>query len=610
MKMTDWRNLHFSISHPSDGRALRYHFDEYRIGFINRLFDRLTKTQTFSVFEDFIPRDRLRSYVRQLLYQDTLITAECIFRIQFLASRNINISACIPCPLELHDVVSPELLGLPNISLFDSKSVGYKVAKRAWESVASLKNSSRTRPHPTDFPWQKKIIAVELAEGANLSWKSDIFWLTSNAIKPKQVLFIIESQNMSLFDSEEQFDIISSMGARVVSLAQNLTCGGKIPFWAPASLPSWAASAHNWIEALNNTENLWLLKALKQCVARVAYWEAFFLDHNVLIIQNFYEGIPDSIAKRIAINRLGGIEIGKMRSEIFERSAPAFHFSHEVAFLWNSNVLKSLEYSEVLPQLALETGYVYDYLLEKRKPFAQKLRDSLVKQDVKFVVAVFDNSPHPSSHTSSRQVEEFYQCIADIVEGFSGLGIILKPKKGQATMKYRILRKLAKYFGWWWLRRLYQLETPDIRDSYTRLLNTGRVVMLHGVQANVIDAGLAADLVVGFPCSTAGCEAALAGKIPLLMYDPSGASGNPITDPTIGVSYKTIKEFRNALMNTLQNSSSAPNIAYLHLIDSFCDGKSAQRAGTFLASFLDSHERGLSKNEFFSLLGNQNSIIL
>lgn len=586
-------DLHFATPHP-DGRALRYHFDEFIVELIDRLLGRLEIDGPLEATAPMLPTEEVRMYVEQSLYLELLESARTLFRYRYLANLGHTYAGRIVCPRGLQNVLAPELLSLPGVHLV-AQSLWSDSFKRLWHKREFLSPWKLRKDKP--IKGDKPLIAVELVEGADLDSKSDAFWMSSGLVDPAQILFVLEPHNSSFVAIESQFKLIEAMGANLVALSSTVSGRGLIPIWMPQSFPTWATEIKKSVQSQRSDANHWLIRTLLNCIERVAYWESFYREHRVAISQNFTELTSETIAKRLAISRVGGIEIGKMRSEFFDQSSPAFHFKHEIAFVWHSNIFPILRHSKTNIRHVLESGYVYDYLFKRRREAAATLRKELESRGATRIIAVFDNSTHLNSHTSKRHFEEFYCCLAQLVSENPHVGIILKPKKQIARAPYLLIQGWAKRLGLGWLVRRYPLEIPDLEVPLAVMRQSGRCIQLTGIKANVIDAGLAADIVVGIPCSTAACEASLADK-PMVMYDPSGAHGNPICDKISGVSYLKISEFFDKLNVHLKAfpKSAAQNEAPL-LIDSIRDGAAADRIGAFISTFLRAFGEGYGKND-------------
>lgn len=596
--------LHFATPHLADGRAIRYHFDEFMIELVDRLFNRLSLDAEISALSSALSAELVRSYIAQSLYIELLDVGRSLFRYKYIAELGRVCRGRISCPRDFHILLEPELHGLTDVQLVNTQF--WFVMLRAvwrkrdllrpsyWRSILNASKAWRLQFHGTARPR----VAVELVEGAVLGQKSDAYWLVSKMVDPAQVLFVFERHNAAFVDVSKQREYIASLGARAVALHPAMTANGEIPLWLPDSQPDWALSAIHRLSQSRCRINSWAYRTLNRCIERVAYWEMFYRAHNVAISQNFTELTDETFAKRIAMELVGGVEMGKMRSELFERSGAAFHFKHEIAFVWHRNIMPMLEFSRTSPRYLLEAGYVYDYLFTQRAIPASVLKENLHARGVKTIIAAFDNAAHVNGHISALQIEEFYKCLAEIVLAYPDVGVILKPKKNISVRKYKNAQRLLNLLGLGLIsKKIYPLEFPNIENILVKLRNTGRCVELSGIKANVIDAGLAADIVVGMPCSTAACEAALAGRS-LIMYDPSAARGNPVCAGYRRVSFGTIKKFRDRLEECLSTGVSiSVKDETLALLDPLRDGRAAFRTGVFISRFLESFDEHCEKEE-------------
>lgn len=565
--------IHMATLHPADGRALRYHLDEQMIGWVQQLAAPLIKTPCFELASTVLDARLLAMFVEQALHTELLGTRRALVRRQYAASRGMPSGKPVDCPAHLLPLVHAH---------WPDDRIPLKAIHSKWQD--------RIRKYLRDFvierSWRWKypvqpprngpaMVAVELVEGADPDSKCDAFWLANGAFDPARVLFVLERANLFFFDPAAQYATIKRIGAQAVALHPRVSAGGAIPVWHPAFLPPWVRELEARLSRPANPPEKWLWTILLQCIHRAGYWEAFFRHYNVAVHQQFTEATSEAIIKRMAIKRLGGIEVGKMRSEFFELGSAAFYFPHQISFVWHKQVRRYLEAGRTRTDCIVDTGYVYDHLFESMAGESTRIRDALVRAGATRILGVYDNMPHLDSHSTQAQLIAFYELIIAAAEHDPTLGLLVKSKKPH------VLKAL-----------------PEMRQRLQALEASGRCHMISRLGEPVAIAAMASDVAVGFPASTALCETIIAGR-PGIMYDPGGVQGHPFHDCPQKILFNDLGEFGAALNGMLQgNGGKSQGLQSLRLrLDRYLDGNSHVRAAEFIREYLQAHAEGLSAEQ-------------
>lgn len=571
--------IRLSVLHPDDGRALRYHLDEFVADWIPRMAMELRNHRYIELAARYLDRDLLQMYLEQCLYLELLDVARALIRRRYLTLTSGRASGKpVICPPELFDLISEHWPDkTTSLRKGRLKHIRRRLATR-WHSFKNRRWRSRYRPCVPDF--QRPMVGVELVEGSDPVRKCDAFWLVNRAVDPARVLFVLEPLNSVFFDTAVEFDSIRNLGAHAVALHPSVSLGGAIPLWFPDREPDWVLELKSSLPRSTSSMERWLARAIRHCANRAGYWETFFRAHNVAIFQQFTELTAETAIKRMAIDRLGGIEVGKMRSQFFEPSSTAFHFQHEAAFVWHANVAPFLEAGRTHTRILAETGYVYEALFQSDSSVSEsrRMREYFRAAGVSIVLAVYDNHPHLNGHFNQSQLEEFYRYMIDLAKRNGNIGLIIKSKKPH------ILQQL-----------------PEIAAQLDALKQSGKCIVLGGRMTSVSVSALAADIAVGFPVSTAACEAGLTG-CRIIMWDPGNTKGHVFTDMTQKIIYTDFGRFQAALEELILARDGREDFAggengVISKIDRFRDGLSYRRAADFIRTFLDARERGLGKQE-------------
>ena len=564
-------SLHFATHHPADGRALRYHFDEFMLEWVRGLVERLSQDPLCGAAYQHLQREAVVLYLEQLMGIELHPAGHQIFRARYAISCG-EAADPVPVPPLLAAVIRESLTG-SGVRVAPSARLAWRRRYERLRVQAVRMLLRGRRPTPQARP-AAGTIAVELVEGADPARKCDAFWLASGAIDPGRVLFVLEPQNRRLLNLEQNAAVIRKLGARLVSVDPRVRASG-LAYWRPRSLPPWTQQAAAGLRSRGNGARRWLAQSLQRLAQRVGFWEAFFRDHGVQAVQQFTEFSDETIAKRIAIDRLGGIELGKQRSQFFERASAAFYFRHEAAFVWHRNAVPFLRSGDTRTQYAIETGYVYDHQIEALRPEGAALRKRLAARGATMVMAVFDSQTHPNTHFSYDHLRWFYQAVLGLAAARPRLGLVIKSKKPG------IIASLEEQ-----------------ASALEALVAAGRCIIIDQPLTSMMPAALAADVAIGFPASTAACEAALAG-CRVFMYDPSRSASHPWAAKGAEVMFDDIEAFIAAVTRGLDaaavGTKGMPRARLLE-VDPFLDQRAARRAGGFIDAFLSARAAGADKS--------------
>ncbi len=567
---SDPDSIHMGHLHPDDGRALRYHFDEFLVGWIPDLAASLAEGIDLEAWDDYCGDGLLGLFIEQALYLELVQPARALFRRNFALRMGWTwnkpvrvvpelaklVKAHLPGPVAETIISSPLLAGRSAISRFRRSLLPYRQAM--WH---------QDRHHQQ---WQRPMIGVELVEGVDPSGKNDSFWMVKGYVDPTRVIFIVERHNLPLFDAFHSIQYAQSVGASVVTTDAALAYKLGLPYWEPQSAlrqAQYPALPRTGGTGADFKARRWLFRSLREAGTRIQYWTHFFLDHNIAVYQHFTEASTETVLRRVAARRASAIEIGKMRSQFFEWNAAAFHFQHQIAMVWNANTVEVLVAAKTRTEYVVEIGYPYGYMRPKGDAARTGVEHSFAP-NINVVCVVYDNHPYRDNHFTRQDLEAFYMAIISVAEHFSTLGLLVKSKKPM------ILDAL-----------------PLVKTRLERLVGQGKCSIVIGKTESAAASAIHADIAVGVPCSTAACEAALLGCI-VFIFDPSGARRfSETTAP--GVVFRDIDEFKAHLENAVSHSiDTSAQESFCQLLAPASARSAHLRAANFLNAYLDAREEG------------------
>lgn len=566
---TDPDSIHFAHLHPDDGRALRYHFDEFMVGWIPNLAAELMQGADLMGWNDYFGDGLLGLFVEQALYLELLQPARALFRRDFASrmgwvwNKPVRVIPELAALVKAHwpgpaaeTIVSSHLLaGMRSLARFRRSLLNSR-------QLLMRQGTHRQR-------WERPMIGVELGEGLDPAGKNDAFWMVGGSVDPSRVIFIVERHNLPFLDVPKSVRYARSVGASMVTTDAVLAYKLRLPYWEPAR----NSAGHPDVLltgglGTDSGASGWLQRTLREAQRRIRYWTGFFEDHNIAAYQHFTEMRTETVLRRVAARRANAIEFGRMRSQFFERHGAAFFFQHQVAMVWNRDVAEVLAASRTRTELVVEIGYPYDYMLSQGATSSSEQRGLLFAPGVTVTCVVFDNHSHHDNHFTRQNLEAFYMAVISVAEKFPTLGLLVKSKKAL------ILDAL-----------------PDVKTGLQQLANVGRCAIVSGKGESAAANAIHADIAVGIPGSTAACEAALMG-CSVLMFDPSGAGRFP-EEAVADVVFRDIAKFRERLEEHVHHPGDTPaQQNFRRMIAPMAGGDANVRAARFLNAYLDSREGG------------------
>jgi len=423
-------------------------------------------------------------------------------------------------------------------------------------------------------------IAVHYVEGIDLSRRSDIFWYPESGIDPNRILVYFD--RLSLVNGRFRKDLvrqIESMGFRWVCLGNaSLSLGGKPVFNANQERQS---LLKQWRQVLDGTESVtptqrWFSDVAKTLLVEVAHWYSVCKTLNIKIHLEMEEGGLGPVAQAIALDLIGGIHIGRQRSDSWGWGFLGHHPDH-VYFAWNGRgAAHAGENRNRIDSITI-CGFPYDSVW-RFNPARQDLREHLAAKGVSFVVALFDNAFWWGGTFSRAMIGTFYRAFLEWVLEDPEIGIVNKSKKPT------ILEQL-----------------PELRNLMEKVEMTGRWLNLTNVFGRPpSDASRVADISVGVGISSAVTEAVAAGGHGIHL-DLTRHGSFPFYEWGYEkVVFDDVERMMAALRRYKSDRASEPGLGdfshKMDQIDPFHDGQAGERVGTYLRWLLEAFDRGYGRD--------------
>jgi hypothetical protein len=320
----------------------------------------------------------------------------------------------------------------------------------------------------------------------------------------------------------------------------------------------------------------WLFRKLSAFVLKYAYWHGFFRKFGVRLHVSHGDWHTERAAADQALADLGGLSVSYQKSyepfaSTFRASAVDVHFG----FALSSADSELRSYSKISQFVV--AGYIHDHSFLHVRRSASQVRSKLQRAGAEFIICFLDEgSGDDKKHTISHEhAGENYEYILSKVLVDPTLGLVLKPKK-PSTLR----------------RRLGHLS-----DHLDKVLATGRCFLFEEGEACQ-----AADVSIGLLFGgTAAVESAL-GATPTLLIDRERLIGHPLYE--LGkdrVVFDDWDSLWQALSDYRRDPAAVAGFgnwsSMLDELDSFRDGRAAERMGSYIGWLAEGISKGLSREE-------------
>jgi len=427
-------------------------------------------------------------------------------------------------------------------------------------------------------------IAVLYMHGADLSKKSDYFWLPPSEIDPKRIIVYFKYSVRS--PTKANIDMIEKNNAAWVNLlpwkigARNLLPGTMELYRFPSvifikkSLKTLWTSLSLLIVCLWRG-SLWYWKNITNILNSVDFFESFFLAFNIKVHFAQYGVGKDMSASNMAMELVNGVDIGVHWSN-FDSAFVDLAKPHDIYFSWGpyfkDNFLNA-DYNRI--NKLVYCGYPYDSFFKDCDERAKFHRGRILDKGARFIVAFFDQSIASNKPNWAKEIEGVYRFLLEEVLRDETFGLIIKPKK-LASLSQRL---------------------PDMAALLKKAVSTGRCLFL-GVDILPCEAAYASDLALGIGASSTPLTEALLAGVPGITFEPRGFFEHPIYKYDFkSIIQNKLSQLKSTITDVKNNKLTIEKPAVLKEIDCFRDGKASTRIGRFIKWVLDELDKGSSRQE-------------
>ena len=432
---------------------------------------------------------------------------------------------------------------------------------------------------------ENSCIAVHYVEGIDLKRRSDIFWHPDSRIDPERVIVYFDrSYNHPI--TREHIRQIESMGMRWINLSwrRDLPLSLKSVWRVPLGTDSLLKAFKRVV--IHNDRNIdriekWLSKIGAQMLKEVEYWQAFYRMFNVKVHHDALEAGLQNIAQHIALDLVGGIRVGKQRSELFIPVSDMIgYYPDHIYFSWNCRAPEHLQADRNRNDYCIVSGFPYDVVFSKLRNEDYYLREHLDNEENRFLITLYDNVFGADMYYSKAMMLSFYRNFLEWSLEDQEVGLIIKSKKPH------ILNTL-----------------PEIRDLLASAETSGRCIQLGNVYGRLpSDAAHGVNIVVGVGISSAVTEAIISAGCRGVHCDLTGLHSHLFYQWGYGkVVFDDIDKLIAALKRFKKKPENEPELgdwsSHIDKLDPLRDGRGGERIGTYMRWLLESFDKGKNRDK-------------
>ncbi len=383
----------------------------------------IRKNKAFKSLSKYLPKEYIDLYFKKMIYESSLEISNQYEIISYDKSKNgfsdTNFILCdsFPCIELLNKAWPCEKIDFKESMFYKTKLNLKKLIKRAINTfrINKVKKKSDGKGYK---------IAVNYLEGFDIEKRSDIFWFENSQINPNSVLVYYESDfNLRRFDKTiTAFDFFNKKGFEQVK-QWNWKNNYKTNLFAEFYNDT------NWTNPRDKIDK-WILKSIKEMCSKIEYWISFFKFYNIKVHIDSKEFGCETIIKQIAINKIGGVSVGKLRSYPMSIGGEfKGYYPNDIFFTWGENSAQRIEQLNPTIKNIICSGF----------PYKIKQNDENLNflNKTKFNILLLD-----TNHSYNRGLTQFlytptmitfFEAFIELIKNDKDIGLIIKNKKPQTN---------------------------------------------------------------------------------------------------------------------------------------------------------------------------------
>jgi hypothetical protein len=573
------RKLQFLDKRDSKGSLLMLSGRELSFQIAEKSFDEIKKYKSYSKIIKHIPEKYVEMYFKRMFYEYSMGISS---QIVILDHDNKNSSKVRKQLINLGNFpcvdILKKVLQRNDLIYFRGISYFYNRFKKKIKIFLSLNKKFQNNSSSVYSSICDNQIGISYGESLDINRRSDIFWLPDSKIEPRSVLVYFENK----VDYNKYLDHIR-LGAKQDYEIQ------LVKLWEWNNIPNQFYKILK-IELLTLKESdpieKWFIKSINNLVSEINYWLSFFIEFNISIHSDSSENGLGVIIKQIAINKIGGLSYGKLRSYTYNRVDYAYSvFPNDIFFVWGAQSANTIKKSINHIDNIVLSGFPYNPELLKTDNELIDINEAFSKKNTKFNILIVDSNHglnlkwHQVIHTSA--MIKFYKSFLQWVVEDNEIGLIIKPKKIEFINR---MQSVLSYFN------DVSIETGRchlVKDPYQKMAASfiDRIDLVVSISFNMPSSLI--------ECVSFGKKAVIFDSTNLRFIERTlyESGENKVIFQNFDTMFETIKNYKNS-------PSDFPKIgdwsAYLDDIDAFQDSKGSMRIGNYLKFVQDALNKGLS----------------
>ena len=276
--------------------------------------------------------------------------------------------------------------------------------------------------------------------------KNDLFWFYKSKLQNSEILIYYENENF-----KSKYDLPNSKTTADKFFNDRKILNINLKNFKTLYANNEIKSLLNYLNQFKSNDVYinYAKQILKNFLYRIEFWYSFFLHYNVKIDITNLEIGTEIIAKKIAIDILGGCTVKKVRS-YFSYNDPrgliGWH-NEDVVFAWGNDQLNKLRKTINYPNTTVLSGYYLKYdnnfELKSLEIFSKKNKNNILLLDN----AWSDNSFKDIKNGNIQLIYKkdyinFYEQVINYVKKNSETQLIIKPKKNIFINNIKYLKNL------------------------------------------------------------------------------------------------------------------------------------------------------------------------
>jgi len=417
---------------------------------------------------------------------------------------------------------------------------------------------------------------------------SDLFFYPPSGLQGKDVAIVFSVPRDPL--DEQKLSEIKKHGMNAVIVHPRATVVSSVPIWDGTTKLVSAEEKKSVLDSVGDfPEPRWLKQEIKNYFEERDDWQQFFESENIKVYTTWFKYTSLHCVMADAIRRAGGVMTVYQRA-FDEFPSPDITTAADVVFAFSKESRGFEERNSSFIPYHITVGYLADFRFPLLRELAREIKNRLQQNGAKHILAYFDENSLDDDrwHFGHEATRENYAFLLEKVLKEPWFGLVLKPKA------FKTLQ-----------RRLGNI-TPLLDDA----VKTGRCFIFKegAIQVSYPPAvaALAADIAVHghLYAATAGMEAALAG-VPTLLLDREGWSVSKFY--RLGqdrVVFSGWDQLWKACEENREDPGSVAGLGdwspLLNDLDSFRDGRAAERMGIYLKWLLDGFKEGKPREKILA----------